>query len=77
MNVLIYGATGMVGRGVMRECLADPAVARVLAVGRSAAGESDPKLRNLILNDFENYSALEAELSGFDACSVSAHPRRE
>ncbi len=68
MNVLIYGATGMVGRGVLRECLADPAAAKILAVGRSAVGEADPKLRSLMLHDFDDYSALESELSGFDAC---------
>jgi uncharacterized protein YbjT (DUF2867 family) len=43
-------------------------VTQVLAVGRSVAGQSDPKLRNLVLPDFKNYSAFESELSGFDAC---------
>ena len=68
MKVVVYGATGMVGSGVVRECLADPTVTQVLAVGRSVAAQSDPKLRNLVLPDFKNYSAFDSELSGCDAC---------
>jgi uncharacterized protein YbjT (DUF2867 family) len=68
MNVVLFGATGMVGRGVLRECLLDPGVERVTAIGRSASGVSDPKLRDLVHRDLWNYSSIEKELTGFDAC---------
>lgn len=68
MNVLIFGASGMVGQGVLRECLQDPEVALVKLVGRSASGETHPKLRELVHQDLWNYSSAEAELQGFDAC---------
>ena len=68
MNVLIFGATGMVGQGVLRECLLDSGVERVLAVGRSATGRQSPKLRELVVPDVANLTGIEAELAGFDAC---------
>ena len=81
MNVLLFGATGMVGQGVLRECLLDPGVEHVLAVGRSALGgvaaalapdaamgQATPKLRELIVPDVADLSGIEAELGGYDAC---------
>jgi len=68
MNVLLFGATGMVGQGVLRECLLDPEVQRVLSVGRSATGQQHEKLREIVHPDLLDFSALEPELSGFDAC---------
>lgn len=68
MNVILFGATGMVGQGVLRECLLDPAVGRVLAVGRAPTGKSDVKLRELIHRDFTDFSSAEKELTGYDAC---------
>ena len=68
MNVMIFGATGMVGQGVLRECLLDPRVTRVLAVGRSATGQQHAKLRDLVSHDLYDLSAIEAELAGYDAC---------
>ena len=68
MNVVLFGATGMVGQGVLRECLLDADVRSVLSIGRSAIGQQDPKLRELVHTDFLNYSAIENQLSGFDAC---------
>ena len=68
MRVVLFGATGMVGQGVLRECLLDPGVQSVLSIGRSAAGQQRPKLRELIHADFLDYSAIEQKLSGFDAC---------
>lgn len=68
MKVILFGATGMVGQGVLRECLLDPDVTRVLAVGRAATGKTDAKLRELVHQDFTDYSALEPELTGYDAC---------
>lgn len=68
MNVLLFGATGMVGQGVLRECLLDPDVRSVVTIGRSATGQQHEKLRELVHEDFSNFSAIESELSGFDAC---------
>ena len=66
MRILLFGATGMVGRGVLRECLLDPDVAQVVTVGRAAVGEEHPKLREVVLADLTDYSTL--DLGGFDAC---------
>ncbi len=68
MNVVIFGASGMVGQGVLRECLLDPEVRSVLAVGRGASGQRHPKLRDLVLADLTDYSSIEADLAGQDAC---------
>jgi uncharacterized protein YbjT (DUF2867 family) len=68
MNVMLFGATGMVGQGVMRECLLDPEVHLLQTVGRTATGAQHPKLRETVHNDFWHYESLEAQLSGFHAC---------
>ena len=68
MKVILFGATGMVGQGVLRECLLDPAVESVLVVGRSPAGRQHAKLREIVRDDFIDYSAIEPQLAGYDAC---------
>jgi uncharacterized protein YbjT (DUF2867 family) len=68
MRVLLYGATGMVGQGVLRECLLDPKVTEVVSVGRSATGKTHRKLREVVRKDLSDSGGLEAELAGFDAC---------
>lgn len=68
MKVILLGASGMVGQGVLRECLLDPEVASVLSITRSPAGPQSPKLHEILHRDFLNFSAIEAELAGFDAC---------
>jgi uncharacterized protein YbjT (DUF2867 family) len=68
MKVLIFGATGMVGQGVLRECLLDPDVHLVQTVGRSATGVKNPKLRQIVHSDLLHYTEIEADLRGFDAC---------
>jgi uncharacterized protein YbjT (DUF2867 family) len=68
MNVLIFGATGMVGQGVLRECLVDPAVQRVQAIGRTPTGVQNAKLREIVHQDAWHYADIENDLSGFDAC---------
>jgi uncharacterized protein YbjT (DUF2867 family) len=68
MNVLLFGATGMVGQGVLREALLDDRVGRVLVVGRTATGRQDPKLRELVVPDVANLSIVEGDLAGFDVC---------
>jgi uncharacterized protein YbjT (DUF2867 family) len=68
MNVLLFGASGMVGQGVLRECLLDTEVQLVQTVGRTATGVRNPKLREVVSPDLSRYGTLETELSGFDAC---------
>ena len=68
MKVLLFGATGMVGQGVLRECLLDPEVDLVQTIGRSKSALQHQKLREVIHQNFWNYADIEAALSGFDAC---------
>jgi uncharacterized protein YbjT (DUF2867 family) len=68
MKVILFGATGMVGQGVLRECLLDPNVESVLAVGRSSTGQQHAKLREIVHDNFFDFSALESQLAGYDAC---------
>lgn len=68
MNVLIFGATGMVGQGLLRECLRDPAITTVQVVGRTPVGVQHPKLKELLVPDLYRYDAVEEQLRGFDAC---------
>ena len=71
MNVLLFGATGMVGQGILRECLLDPGVNQILSVVRAPTAQQDPKLHQLAHADFFNYSTVEPELTGYDACFFS------
>jgi len=71
MNVILFGATGMVGQGVLRECLLALDVQQILSIVRSPSGQHDPKLRELVHTDFFDYSAIEPQLTGFDACFFS------
>ena len=68
MNVLILGATGMVGQGVMRECLLDGGVARVVTLGRRATGAANSKVRELVHADLFHLAPIEQELARLDAC---------
>ncbi|MFD6287422.1 epimerase [Streptomyces sp. NPDC060205] len=71
MKVILFGATGMVGRGVLRECLRDAAVESVLVIGRTTVGVTHPKLREILRPDLTDLTGLngpEGELSGYDAC---------
>lgn len=67
MKLILFGATGMVGAGALREALAAPEVERVLCVGRRSCGVSHPKLRELLLPDLFDVSATETQLVGYDA----------
>jgi uncharacterized protein YbjT (DUF2867 family) len=68
MKVILFGATGMVGQGVLRECLLDAGVESVLAVGRSPTGQRHAKLREILHENFFDFSAIEPQLAGYDAC---------
>ena len=83
MKVILFGATGMVGQGVLRECLLDASVESVLVVGRSPTGQHHAKLHEVLHQDFMNFSGIESELRGYDACffclgvsSVGMDPER-
>ena len=56
MKVIIFGATGMVGGGVLRECLLDSGVEQVLTVVRNATGQQDGKLREIVHGDMLNFA---------------------
>jgi len=68
MKVILFGATGMVGQGVLRECLLSSEVHNVLTVGRSATGQRDPKLSEIVPKDLGDLAPIEGELKGYDAC---------
>lgn len=68
MNVVLFGATGMIGQGVLRECLLAPDVNRVATIGRSATGVQNVKLQEIAQADMWNYASIEEQLRGFDAC---------
>ena len=68
MKVILFGATGMVGQGCLRECLIDPEVETVLAVGRSPTGVQNAKLREIVHDNFLDFSTIESQLAGYDAC---------
>ena len=68
MKVIIFGATGMVGQGVLRESLLAKDVEQVLAVVRKPTGVKHPKLRELIVADVSDLTSVEGELAGYDAC---------
>ncbi|WP_433430033.1 epimerase [Nonomuraea sp. CA-141351] len=68
MRVILFGATGMVGRGVLRQCLLDDRVTAVLTVGRAPTGLVHDKLREIRHDDLLDLSAIEGELGGYDAC---------
>lgn len=72
MRIVLTGATGLVGQGVLRTCLADPRVERIAALGRSASGHADPKLEEVVVADFAALAAVEGQLRPFDACFYCA-----
>ena len=68
MKIILFGATGMVGQGVLRECLLDPGVSDVLSIGRSKTGQTNPKLREIVRTNFYDFFDIAQDLSGYDAC---------
>jgi uncharacterized protein YbjT (DUF2867 family) len=68
MKVVLFGATGMVGQGVLRECLKDPGVETVLSIGRRPTGQGHTKVRDLVLRDLTDYSGVMGDLESHDAC---------
>jgi uncharacterized protein YbjT (DUF2867 family) len=68
VKVILFGATGMVGQGVLRECLLDDGVKSVLAIGRSPTGQRHGKLREIPHENFFDFSTIEPQLASYDAC---------
>jgi uncharacterized protein YbjT (DUF2867 family) len=68
MKAILFGATGMVGEGVLHEALLDDGVEAVLVIGRRACGVTHPKLREVLHTNFYDYSAIREQLRGYDAC---------
>lgn len=68
MRILIFGATGMVGQGVLRECFLDPRVTEVFSIVRTPSGKSDPKLIEIELHDLDLIASQASRLGHFDAC---------
>lgn len=68
LRVIITGTTGMVGEGVLHECLQHPDVEAVLIINRKTPGLSHPKLKEIIHENFYNITPIEAELKGYNAC---------
>jgi uncharacterized protein YbjT (DUF2867 family) len=68
MKVIVFGATGMVGQGVLRECLLDPRVSEVVTIGRRTTGQRDPKLREVVHADLHDLTAIAGDFEGTDAC---------
>jgi uncharacterized protein YbjT (DUF2867 family) len=67
-SVLITGVTGMVGEGVLHECLLSSEIDKVLVVSRRPCGVQHPKLKEIVHKDFFDLSLIESQLSGYDAC---------
>ena len=74
MKAILFGATGMVGQGLLRECLLDPTVEHVLSIARNPAGPQSAKLSQLVHKDFFDFSPVESQLTGYDSCFYCAGP---
>lgn len=72
MKIIITGSTGMVGEGVLLECLNNNAVSEVLSISRKPCGITHPKLKELLVPDFTKLSDFKSEIAGYDACFFCA-----
>ena len=68
LRILLFGASGMVGQGVLRECLLDTAVKEVVCVGREPLKEQHPKLKQIVIKDLFRLADQSQEFEGFDGC---------
>lgn len=68
INAIIFGASGMVGQGVLWQCLASDKVEKVLLINRTALNIQNKKLKEIIHKDFTDFSIIEDQLTGFNAC---------
>lgn len=72
IRAIITGASGMVGEGVLHECLQHPAVEAVLVVGRKPCGTTHSKLTEIIHSDLSEVSAIAEQMKGYNACYFCA-----
>ncbi|WP_379136399.1 NAD-dependent epimerase/dehydratase family protein [Paenibacillus sp. sgz500958] len=68
IKAIITGATGMVGEGVLHECLNHPEIEQILVVGRKPSGIKHPKLTEILHADFTDLSSIQDRLTGYNAC---------
>jgi hypothetical protein len=68
IKAIVTGVTGMVGEGVLHECLHDPDVESILILGRKASGISHPKVREILHRNFLDVSSIENDLKGYNTC---------
>ena len=68
MKVIITGSTGMVGKGILLECLESPHIEEVLIINRTSLSMNHPKLKEILLKDFMQIKTLKEDLKGYDAC---------
>lgn len=68
MKVIVTGSTGMVGKGVLLECLDDSSIEQILVVNRSPIGLNHPKLKEILHTDFTDFSQIQSEFETYDAC---------
>ena len=68
MKVILFGATGMVRQGALRECVLDPDVTEVLVVGRTSIGRQHSKIREIVHKDLYDLSPIASQLAGYNAC---------
>ena len=68
LKVIITGSTGMVGKGVLLECIDSPEVEQILVINRSPLGITHPKLKEIIHKDFFDWSGIREQLNGYNAC---------
>lgn len=68
MKIILFGATGMVGQGVLRECLLDPEINSVLIIGRTPLNQQNDKIKEIVVKDLYNLSPIEDQLTNYDAC---------
>src|SRR5688572_25899774 len=68
MRLIITGATGMVGEGVLHECLLESSISEILVIGRKTSGIVHPKVKEIVIPDLFDLSDVEPEMKGYDAC---------
>jgi uncharacterized protein YbjT (DUF2867 family) len=68
MKIILFGATGMIGQGVLRECLLDPETKSVLVIGRTSLNQQNEKLEEIVIKDIFNLAPIEGQLNKYDAC---------
>jgi uncharacterized protein YbjT (DUF2867 family) len=68
VKIILFGATGMVGKSVLRECLLDPDIEAVLSIGRKTSGVSHPKLQDMVRANMFDFSTKAEDFRGYDAC---------